>query len=168
MQIEKYTDKLKELLQSAQGVAISKGHQKFLPEHLLQAFLNDDDGFADKIIDYCDGNANLARAEIEKTVDKIPSVQGSGAGQITMSGEMARVLLLAEKIAKKDGDDFITVEKVLLAIIQDGNNEAEKVLQMSGLSENALKKAIEEKLGTLDLEDYFSNISKADLMASMF
>jgi ATP-dependent Clp protease ATP-binding subunit ClpB len=165
MQIEKYTDKLKSLLQSAQSVALSLGNQKFLPEHLLQAFLNDEDGFAEKIIDFCGGNANLARAEIEKIVDKIPSVQGSGAGQITMSGEMARTLLLAEKIAKKDGDDFITVEKVLLAIIQDGNNEAAKVLQMSGLSENALKKAIEEirkgrKASSAGSENQYQSLEK--------
>ena len=144
MQIEKYTDKLKDLLQSAQAITLAKGHQKFFPEHLLQAFLQDDDGLTEKLIDYCGGNANLARAENEKVLDKIPVVEGSGAGQISMSQEMARVLLGAEKLAQKDKDSFVTVEKVLLAIIEDEKNEAAKVLKMSGLSVGALKKAIEE------------------------
>ncbi len=144
MQIEKYTDKLKELLQSAQAIALAKGNQKFLPEHLLQAFLQDDDGLAEKLIDYCGGNASLARAENERVVDKIPVVEGSGAGQISMSQEMARVLLGAEKLSKKDQDSFVTVEKVLLAIIEDDKNEAAKVLKMAGLSVGDLRKAIEE------------------------
>jgi len=144
MQIEKYTDKLKELLQSSQAIALSKGHQKFLPEHLLQAFLNDDDNLTEKLIDYCGGNANLAQAENENVLNKIPVVEGSGAGQISMSQEMARVLLGAEKLAQKDKDSFVTVEKVLLAIIEDEKNEAAKVLKMAGLSVAALRKAIEE------------------------
>ncbi len=119
MQIEKYTDKLKELLQSAQAMTLARGNQKFLPEHLLQSFLQDDDGLTEKLIDYCGGNANLARSENEKALQKIPVVEGSGAGQISMSQEMARVLLLAEKLAQKDKDSFVTVEKVLLAIIED-------------------------------------------------
>jgi ATP-dependent Clp protease ATP-binding subunit ClpB len=144
MQIEKYTDKLKEFLQSAQAITLARGNQKFLPEHLLQAFLQDDDGLTEKLIDYCGGNANLARAENEKVLEKIPVVEGSGAGQISMSQEMARVLLAAEKLAQKDKDSFVTVEKVLLAIIEDDKNEAAKVLKMAGLSVGALKKAIEE------------------------
>ena len=144
MQIEKYTDKLKELIQSGQTIALAKGHQKFLPEHLLQAFLHDDENLTDKLIDYCGGNANLAKAENEQALKKIPVVEGSGAGSISMSQEMARVFLAAEKVASKDGDNFITVEKVLLAMVEDEKNEAAKVLIMAGLGAKALAKAIAE------------------------
>ncbi len=144
MQIEKYTDKLKELLQAAQSIALAKGNQKFLPEHLLQAFLQDEDGLTEKLIDYCGGNANLARAENERALDKITTVEGSGAGAISMSQELARVLLGAEKLSNNDKDSFVTVEKVLLAIIEDDKNEGAKVLKMAGLSAGTLKKAIEE------------------------
>jgi ATP-dependent Clp protease ATP-binding subunit ClpB len=144
MQIEKYTDKLKELLQAAQGLALAKGNQKLLPEHLLASFLDDDEGLTEKLIDFCGGNSSLAKAENAQVLNKIPVVEGSGAGQISMSQELARVLVLAEQIAKKDGDSFVSLEKVLLAMVEDEKNQAAKVLKMAGLSVNALKKAIEE------------------------
>ncbi len=165
MQIEKYTDKLKELLQGAQAIALAKGHQKFLPEHLLQSFLNDEDNLTEKLIDYCGGNASLARAENESALNKIPTVEGSGAGQISMSQEMARVLLAAEKLAQKDKDSFVTVEKVLLSIIEDEKNEAAKVLKMAGLSAVVLRKAIEEirkgrKADTASSEGSYQSLEK--------
>ncbi|MCE3255264.1 MAG: clpB [Rickettsiaceae bacterium] len=144
MKIEKYTDKLKEALQSAQSIALARGHQKLLPEHLLQIFLHDEDSLTENLISYCDGNISLARAENEQALNKISVVEGSGAGSVSMSQELARILLAAEKLAQKDGDDFITIEKTLLAIIEDDKNEAAKVLKMAGLSANSLKKAIDE------------------------
>ncbi len=144
MNLEKYTEKSRSILQSAQTIALGNGHQKFLPEHILEAFLQDSDNLAEKLIIACDGNADLVRAESLRSLSRIPSVEGSGAGTITMSPQVARITILAEKLATKNKDSFVAAERILQAILEDGDNEAAKTLKVGGLSGNSLKKAIDE------------------------
>ena len=117
MNIERYTDKAQSLLQAAQTLALSKGHQKLLPQHFLSAMLSDKDALVEKIITLCDGNLDLLKAELESELRKIPQVAGSGAGNLSISQEMARILLLAEKIADKNSDQFVAIETFLQAIL---------------------------------------------------
>ena len=144
MNIERYTEKLTSLLQSAQTIALGNSNQKFLPEHVLQAFLDDNDHLTEKLILAADGNPELIRAENEKSIGKIPKVESSGASNISMSNELARIFLLAEKLADKNKDKFVTVEKILQAILEDDKNEAAKTLKMGGLGINSLRKAIDD------------------------
>lgn len=144
MNIEKYTEKALSLLQAAQTIALARNHQKFLPEHILEAFLEDGDHLAEKLISACNGNADLVRAENAQALNKIPSVEGSGAGSLSMSPEVARITILAEKLAEKNKDKFVAVERILQAILEDEKNAAAKVLKMGGLSTNSLKAAIDE------------------------
>ena len=144
MNIEKYTQKTQSILQLAQTIALGMGNQKFLPEHLLSAMLEDSEGFSEKLITLADGNIDILKAENDKNISAIPKVQGSGAGNITMSQELARIFLLAEKLAHQNGDEFVTLEFILLAILQDDNNKAANALKLSGLTVAALKMAIEK------------------------
>ena len=143
MNTEKYTEKLVNLLQTAQTIALGSGHQKFLPEHILQAFLDDSDHLAEKLIASAGGNSELIKAENEKALSKIPQVEGSN-GNISMSANLARIFILVEKLIAKNKDNFVTVERMLQAILEDDKNEVSKILKMGGLSINSLRQAIEE------------------------
>ena len=142
MNIEKFTQKAQSILQSAQTLALANSNQKFLPEHLLSAILDDSDGLAQKLISACNGNYNLAKAETLAALDKIVKVEGAGASNISLSQELARIFVAAEKLADKNQDSFVTVEVLLLAILDDDKNEAAKILKSAGLSKNALENAI--------------------------
>ena len=102
MNIERYTQKAQSLLQAAQTLALGSGHQKFLPEHLLEVMLEDQEDLAQKLISFCDANIEILKAENKSALKRIPRVEGSGASGISMSQEMARVLMLSEKISDQN------------------------------------------------------------------
>jgi ATP-dependent Clp protease ATP-binding subunit ClpB len=147
MNIERYTEKTQSLLQNSQTLALGRGHQKLLPQHILAVMLEDRDGLAAKLISFCDGNIEILKAESARILDQVPSVEGSGAGSISMSQELARILLLAEKISDQNSDQFVTVERLLQAILEDEKNEAAKALKLSGVTVQALRAAIQKIRG---------------------
>src|SRR3954471_10061588 len=91
MDIEKYTDRAKGFIQSAQGLALREGHQRFLPEHLLKVLLDDDEGLAANLIQAAGGRPKAAREAVEALLRKQPKVEGSGAGQVYLAPETARL-----------------------------------------------------------------------------
>ena len=113
MNIDKYTQKTQSILQSAQTIALGNSNQKFLPEHLLAAMLEDSEGFVEKLIILADTNADILKMENDKSLNSLTKVQGSGASNISMSQELARIFILAEKLATKNGDRFVTLEFLL-------------------------------------------------------
>lgn len=142
MNLEKYTDKTQNILQAAQTLALANGHQKFLPTHILQAMLEDVEGLAEKIINLCDGNIEILKAENSQNLKKIPQI--SGSQNISLSQELARIFILAEGLAQKNSDQFVTLERLLQAILEDENNEAAKSLKVAGVTIQALRAAIEK------------------------
>jgi ATP-dependent Clp protease ATP-binding subunit ClpB len=144
MNIERYTEKSRQILQNAQTLALGSGNQKFLPEHLLAALLEDSDHLAQKLIVNCNGNVELVIAENKRSLKKITIVEGSGAGNLSISQELARILLLAEKLADQNKDQFVTLERLLQAILEDDKNEAAKALKMGGLSISSLRTSIDK------------------------
>lgn len=146
MNIEKYTEKTKSILQSAQTLALGSGHQKFMPEHLLASMLDDSEQMAEKLISLADGNAEIIRAQNQKALDKIPVIEGSQG--LSMGSETARVFLLAEKLASQNKDSYVTLERLLQALLEDDKNEAAAALKLGGVSVNGLRKAIESLRGS--------------------
>ncbi|MDX2082713.1 MAG: ATP-dependent chaperone ClpB [Rickettsiales bacterium] len=144
MNIERFTEKSRQLLQNAQTLALASGHQKFLPEHFLNSLLNDADNLAEKLIINCGANIDLIKAENKISLSKIPVVDGSGVSGITIAPETARVLMLAEKLADQNNDQFVTIERILQAILEDEKNEAAKSLKVGGLTPILLRSAIEK------------------------
>jgi ATP-dependent Clp protease ATP-binding subunit ClpB len=144
MNQETYTQKTQNLLQSSQTLALSRGNQKLLPEHLLHEMLQDKDGLAEKLIILSDANVEILKAEISKILNQIPAVEGSGAGSISMSPELARVLILAQKLAKQNSDKFVTIERVLQAILEDEKNAAAIALKLAGLTILTLRASIQK------------------------
>ena len=117
MNLEKFTDRAKGFLQSAQTVAIRMSHQRISPEHLLKALLEDSEGMAAQLIQRAGGNTNIATAEVDKALAKIPAVSGGGA-QATpgIDNDTVRILDQAEQLATKAGDSFVPVQRILQAL----------------------------------------------------
>ena len=144
MNIEKFTDRAKGFLQSAQTVAIRMSHQRISPEHVLKALLEDEQGMASGLIAAAGGDAKRALSETDLALSKIPAVSGGGA-QATpgLDNDTVRVLDQAEQIATKSGDSFVTVERLLVALALSLNTVAGKALKTAGVTPEALNKAIE-------------------------
>ena len=142
MNIEKYTERARGFIQSAQTYALGQGHQQFLPIHLLKVLLDDDEGMANGLIQRAGGDPKAARAGVEAALNKIPKVSGD-AGQLYLGRELAKVFDTAEQAAQKAGDSFVTVERLLLALTIEKDNEAGRILSSSGVTAQGLNSAIE-------------------------
>ena len=143
MDFEKYTDRARGFVQSAQSLASREGHQQFAPEHLLKVLLDDPEGLAAGLIDRSGGRSREALTAVEAALAKIPKVSGSGAGQVYLAPALARLFDQAQKIAEKAGDSYVTVERLLLALSMDKESEAGKILARSGVTPQNLNAAIE-------------------------
>src|SRR6187399_3787297 len=143
MNLEKYTDRSRGFVQSAQSLALREGHQQFAPEHLLKVLLDDPEGLAAGLIDRSGGNSREALRAVEAALAKRPKVEGGGAGQLYLEPALARVFDTAEKSGEKAGDSFVTVERLLLALSLEKDSEAGKILAKAGVSPQSLNAAIE-------------------------
>src|SRR6516225_3765198 len=144
MDIEKYTDRSKGFIQSAQSLALRSGHQRLTPEHLLKVLLEDKEGLSANLIRAAGGDPAAASNAIEAELTKLPRVEGSGAGQVYMSPEIARVFEQAEQVAERAGDSFVTVERLLLALSMARETPAGRALGAAGLTPQKLNAAIED------------------------
>ena len=144
MDLEKYTERSKGFLQSAQMTASRREHQQLTPLHLLLVLLEDKEGLCANLITAAGGNAKAALAGVQAALDKLPKVAGQGAGQVYLTSELNKVLEQAEKLAEKAGDSFITVERLLLALALNVGGETGQVLKSAGVTPQTLNKAVEE------------------------
>ncbi|TPW28735.1 ATP-dependent chaperone ClpB [Pararhizobium mangrovi] len=142
MNPEKYTERVRGFLQSAQTYALSEGHQQFTPEHLLKVLLDDEEGMCAALIEQAGGRAKDARLGVEAALAKLPKVSG-GNGQLYMAQPLARVFTTAEEAAKKAGDSFVTVERLLLALAIETSAATSDILKKAGVTPNGLNKAVE-------------------------
>src|SRR6202012_741561 len=106
MDIEKFTERARGFIQSAQGLALRSNNQQLLPQHLLKVLIDDEEGLAARLIRAAGGRPDQVRTENEMALAKIPRVEGSGSGQVYVAPETARLLDSAEQIAKKAGDSY--------------------------------------------------------------
>ena len=143
MNIEKYTERARGFIQSAQSLALREGHQQFTPEHVLKVLLDDPEGLAAGLIDRSGGNSRQALTGVEEALGKMPKVSGVGSGQVYLAAATARLFDNAEKIAEKAGDSFVTVERLLLAIALEKDSDAGKILAKAGVTPQNLNAAIE-------------------------
>src|ERR1700761_4334515 len=148
MNLEKFTDRAKGFLQSAQTVAIRMNHQRITPEHVLKALLEDEQGMASGLIAKAGGSVQGAVRETDAALAKIPQVSGSGAqSSPQLDNDTVRLLDSAEQIAKKAGDSFVTVERLLLACVLASTTAAGKALANAGVKADALNTAINDLRG---------------------
>jgi len=144
MEIDKYTERSKGFIQSAQGLALRSGHQRLTPEHFLKILLEDKEGLCANLIRAAGGDPQAVLSAVETELGKQPRVEGSGAGQVYLTPEIARVFEQAEQIAQKAGDSFVTVERLLLALAMAKETPAGKALAAGGVTPQKLNAAIED------------------------
>src|SRR6202047_2648725 len=144
MEMEKYTDRAKGCLQSAQTMALRRGHQRLTPEHRLKVLLEDAEGLCANLIRAAGGDPKAALQTVDAELEKLPRVEGSGAGQVYMSPELARVFEQAEQLAQKAGDNFVTVERLLLALAAAAGTGAAKALAAARVNPQSLNRAVED------------------------
>ncbi|MFZ0206963.1 MAG: Clp protease N-terminal domain-containing protein, partial [Roseiarcus sp.] len=144
MNLEKYTERARGFVQSAQSLAVREGHQQFTPEHILKVLLDDEEGLAAGLIDKAGGRSRDALTQVELALSKLPKVQGSGAGQLYLAPTTARLFDNAEKIAQKAGDSFVTVERLLVALAMEKGAEAGRILANAGVTPQTLNAAIND------------------------
>ncbi len=143
MNIEKYSERVRGFLQSAQTYALSEGHQQFTPEHVLKVLLDDDQGMASSLISRAGGEPKAVRMANDAALAKLPKVSG-GDGQVYLAAPLAKVFTTAEDAAKKAGDSFVTVERLLLALAIESSASTSASLKKGGVTANGLNQVINE------------------------
>jgi ATP-dependent Clp protease ATP-binding subunit ClpB len=144
MEFENFSDRSRGFIQASQSLASRSNHQRLTPEHLLKVLLDDKEGMAAGLITAAGGDSTRALQGVEAELAKQPAVEGSGAGDVYLSSETARLFEQAEEISKKAGDEFVTAERLLLALVLAQGIPSAKVLAEAGITGQSLNKAIND------------------------
>ncbi|HRK26976.1 MAG TPA: ATP-dependent chaperone ClpB [Chitinophagales bacterium] len=142
MTLENFTHKAQEALQQAQQVAFNAGHPAWDTIHLLKAMLETDQDALPFILQKSGINKNILLGKVEEQLAKLPRVSGSGA-DLRMSNELNKTLLNANKLAQEFADTYITLEHLLLALLETGDKTAQ-MLRDAGAKASNIKAAILE------------------------
>ncbi|UWR26057.1 ATP-dependent chaperone ClpB [Sulfitobacter sp. S223] len=142
MDLNKFTERSRGFVQAAQTIATRESHQRLAPEHLLKALMDDEDGLASNLINASGGNATAVKQAVDIALGKMPKVSGDAA-QTYLDGATNRVLAEAEALAKKAGDSFVPVERVLMALCMV-KSEAKTALEAGKVSAQSLNTAIND------------------------
>jgi ATP-dependent Clp protease ATP-binding subunit ClpB len=143
MNIEQYTERARAIIQGAQTAALANGHQVLTPAHVLKTMLEDRDQLAVNLIRASGGRPELVAQGIDTALGKLPKVQGASSG-LRLEQAGAQLFQAAEADAKKAGDSFVTVERLLLAIASLKGDPASDVLANAGVTSSGLEGAIAE------------------------
>ncbi|AZO36591.1 MAG: ATP-dependent chaperone ClpB [Mesorhizobium sp.] len=143
MNLEKYSERVRGFIQSAQTMALSRNHQQFTPEHMLKVLVDDDEGLAASLIERAGGNARDVKLGVETALEAMPKVEG-GNGQLYLAQPLAKVFSTAEDLAKKAGDSFVTVERLLQALVMEKSAKTADILSKAGVTAQALNQAIND------------------------
>ena len=165
MDFEKYTERSRGFIQAAQTVALRQGHQQLTPEHVLKALLDDQEGLAANLIRAAGGDAKRVLTGVDAALNKLPTVDGAGAGQIYLTRELSRLLESAEQLAQKAGDQFVTAERLLLAFAMAKGTPAAAAMADGGVKPQALNGAINDlrkgrKADSASAEDTYEALKK--------
>ena len=146
------TQKVQEALKAAQQEAARRNHQAIDSPHLFAALLAQEDGLAPRIVEKAGASAADLRAKAEELLARIPSVSGPGSateqGKVYVSQELSRVLAAAEETAKRMGDEYVSVEHVLLAMAAEAKaSGVAEALRKAGVTESAVLAALKSVRG---------------------
>ncbi|WP_339047787.1 ATP-dependent chaperone ClpB [Candidatus Mesenet endosymbiont of Phosphuga atrata] len=165
MDLNKFTEKARNLIQEAQLKVLAGGHQVFMPEHLLKVMIDDESGMTKDLIAACDGNIEAIREGVDRLLQKLPVVEGPGSGHIQLSREMAKVLEDSSNIAQRNKDSFVTVERLLQALSAQKENGVSKILVENGVTPQKLNAVIADlrkgkKADSANAEDKLNALRK--------
>jgi ATP-dependent Clp protease ATP-binding subunit ClpB len=150
MDINRLTEKAQEALRAAQGGATRLGHQQIDVEHLLLALLDQEGGLARSVLEKTGVDADLVRQRLETELARLPKVSSASgaAGEVYITSRLNRLLVQAEDEAKQLKDDYVSVEHILLAIVDDRSGTAGRLLGELGLTRDKLMQALRQVRGS--------------------
>ncbi|CCV11389.1 ATP-dependent chaperone ClpB [Mesorhizobium sp. STM 4661] len=143
MNLEKYSERVRGFIQSAQTMALSRSHQQFTPEHILKVLVDDEEGLAASLIERAGGSVRDVKLGVESALEAMPKVEG-GNGQLYLAQPLAKVFSTAEELAKKAGDSFVTVERLLTALAVEKSAKTADILAKAGVTAHALNQVIND------------------------
>ena len=166
MDLSKFTERSRGFMQAAQTIATRESHQRLAPEHLLKALLDDEQGLARNLIAASGGDGARVMQALELALGKIPKVTGDAA-QVYLDGATTKVLAEAETLAKKAGDSFVTVERILTALCMVKSG-AKTALEAGKVTAQGLNGAINDvrkgrKADSATAEDGYEALEKYSL-----
>ncbi len=144
MDLEKLSDRVKGFVQAGQAMALARDHQRFAPEHMLKVIIDDKEGMAANLAKAAGADVDRIKQGVEAELAKIPQVKGTGAGQLYLTPETARLFEQATQLADKAGDSFVTVERLLLALLMAEGTPSQRILKEAGLTAQKLNSAIND------------------------
>ena len=161
MNLNQYTTKSQEAIQKAQQIALDFGHQSIEPQHLLEGILQVDENISAFLMKKSEADLNLIREKNREALEKLPKVEG---GNIYLSQNANKILLDAPNVAKKMGDEYVTVEHLWLSLLEV-NSEVSKILKDFGVTKNSLEAAIKElrkgsKATSASSEETYQSLNK--------
>jgi ATP-dependent Clp protease ATP-binding subunit ClpB len=139
----KFTERSRQIIQEAQNNAVAQGHQKFSPEHVLRSLVLEDSGIIQQLIESLGGDPSVLEQKIEAEIAKMPKVSGSGAGQVFLASDTAKLFEHALSLAQKSQDRFVTLERLLQATTLLNGTAVQQLLKEQGITEKSLKTAID-------------------------
>jgi ATP-dependent Clp protease ATP-binding subunit ClpB len=155
MQFDKFTIKSQEAIQAAQQLAQNKSHQEIQSVHLARAILEQPEGVVVPVLQKMGVDPAIILMELNKLIENIPQVSGSGAGQAYISGELKQLLDKAFNTASQMQDEFVSQEHLFLTIIKDGKSETAKMLRNKGVDEKNFLTALAAIRGNQRVTDQY-------------
>jgi len=152
MRMDKLTSKFQLALQEAQSMAVGMDHQFIEPAHLMLAMLDQDGGGVKPVLAQAGVNVNGLKSSLNEQLDGIAKVQGNG-GQLHVSNELNRLLNLTDKLSQKRGDQYISTELLVLAALEEKNNQLGRALKQAGANQQAIEKTITDIHGADPVQD---------------
>jgi ATP-dependent Clp protease ATP-binding subunit ClpB len=151
MKWDKFTLMAQEAFQQAQSRAEELGNQELKPEHLLWAFLNQEENIVNSVLAKIGVNLSKIREDLKSSVDKIPKIEGGE--EVYLSSSLRKIMANAQKEAEKLKDEFISTEHLFLALLKEKTCEASRILRENGVTEEAVLKALMALRGTQRVTD---------------
>ncbi len=165
MDFDKFTEKSRTFLQQAQTLAARSDHQSLEPEHLLKVMMDDEDAIVPNLIMQAQGNESKLKSDLNAAISKFPTVTGSGAGQLRISGDLSKILDNALNLAEKSGDKFVTAERILQAMTMAKSSDVAGILESANVQPESLNQTINSirkgrTADTANAEDNFEALKK--------
>jgi len=151
MRMDKLTTKFQLALADAQSLALGRDHQFIEPVHLMVALLDQEGGTVRHLLTRADVNVNALRSQIGKSLDRLPSVQGSG-GEVHISNDLGRLLNVTDKLAQQRKDQYISSELFVLAALED-RGELGRLLREAGAAKGSIEAAVDNLRGGQKVDD---------------
>ncbi len=161
MNLNQFTLKSQEAIQKAQQIALEFGNQSIEPQHLLEGIFQSDENISSFLLKKSEADATLIRERNRENIEKLPKVEG---GNLYPSQSLSRILLNAPNIAKKMGDEYVTIEHIWLALVEV-SSPVSTLLKDMGVTQNLLESGIKElrkgtKATSASSEETYQSLNK--------